>query len=86
MSSPKSIQEVIHHNYVLNVLYDVHFPLFVSINLLINHMKCQVYENILFAFYVILTLRVYPKIILKLLVSFSPVVYVKNMVECRMYN
>ena len=44
------IQEIIYHNYVPNVLYDEHFPLFVFINLLINHMKYQVYDNILFVF------------------------------------
>ena len=48
MPGPQYIQEVIHHNCVPNILYGVHFPLFVLRNLLINHMKYQVYENIFF--------------------------------------
>ena len=31
-------------------MYDVHFPLFILINLLINHMKFQVCENIFLVF------------------------------------
>ena len=50
MLRPQYIHEVIRHNCVPNILYGVYFLLFVWINLLINHMKCQVYENIFFVF------------------------------------
>ena len=50
MLRPQYIQEVIRHNFVPNILYDVHLPLFVLRNLLINHIKCGVYENIFCVF------------------------------------
>ena len=46
MPRSQYIQEVSHHNFVPNILYGVYFSLFVWINLLINHMKCQVFKNI----------------------------------------
>ena len=51
MPRPQYILEVIHHNYVPNILNGVYFPLFLWTNLLINHMKCQVYDNSFFVFF-----------------------------------
>ena len=50
MRCPQYIQEAIHHSFVPNILYGVHFPLFILIKLLIDHMKYQIYDNIFFVF------------------------------------
>ena len=48
MPRPQFVQEAIHLSCVPNILYGVHFPLFVVISSLNNHMKCQVYDNMFF--------------------------------------
>ena len=50
MMCPQYIQKLIHHNCVPNILYGVHFHLAILRNLLINHIKCQGYDNIFLVF------------------------------------